>query len=473
MTAVMNRMTIMIAFIIWCLLQSSINCSPTPTTTKAVSDIPRETLDAFKSAIINQIEEEFKHVEDEDIEDINEAIKDIRRKKHRKYNNHGPNHENNKDDDTPPSNTVVTTIFIVATETPTTIYSGNGGNAAKQQGNSQHRPADDPNSPSASHNQTEAELTQQMLRDQSAYHKLVTALSIVGGIAAISLITAGLVYTRIRIRRKKKCFDLEKADSMSSAPPSPPPHSPPTPPSHQHRVSSHSGRFSFTTFDDGNSTIIGQQQQQQNPFADSNSMHPYKSNLDSQSNELLPPLLPVHLEARSYITYRQNQTLSMLSQTTATVLPSAPTAKELLDTQRADNPFTDDDYESTSSEAQQQQRRLTTASTRNTQDEMSVQTESHHRLTLLQQQALQKSESSFSSLPPPPAYTPSAAPSAPPLYALPIITTTTFEEQQPREEADSMLRRHSVSSCSMASSSSRPLFLRRGSGSRAHIASLV
>jgi hypothetical protein len=489
MAAIMSRMTIVIAFItIWCLLQSSIYCSPTPTTdaVAAVSDLPRETLDTFKNAIIDQVEERFKHVENKDIEDIDQAIKDLRGKKkineekHRKYSEHDPQHGNGRSDDLPPSNTIVTTIFIVSTETPTTIYSGNGGNAAKQQGSPQKQhQIGDPNSVSAPNNQTEAAIADQMLRDQSAYHKLVTALSIVGGFAAISLITAGLIYTRIRIRRRKRSLDLEKADSTSSF--SSPP-SPPTPP-HQHlsRPPLSNERLSSVTFDDGNSTIIGYNQHQ-NPFADSNSMHPYKSNPDLQSNNLLPPLLPVHLESRSYITYRQNQTLSTLSQTTATAVPSAPTAKEI-GVFRVENPFIDDDYESTSEEEynyNQQRHRLypPIASTRNDLPRENERT-THitptqtHRSTLLQQQALQKSESSFSSLPPPPAYTPRAAPSAPPLYALPITTTTIEEQQQQCGEEDTTLRRHSISSCSIASSSSRPLFLRRGSGSRAHVTSIV
>lgn len=480
-------MTVMIAFAIWCLLQSTVYCFPTPTaatakSVQAVPDIPRETLDAFKNTIIGQLEE-LKYADDKDIKSIDQAIKDLLRKKeidekkHRKYSEHHSMHKNGKGNGIPPSNTVVTTIFVVATETPANIYSGNGGKAAKQQGSSQHHQVDDPNSASStSTNQTEAKITEQMLQDQSAYHKLVTALSVVGGVVAISLVAAGFIYTRIRIRRKKSLCDLEKASSRSASPPPMPPHRHrPRSPSLQER------RLSSITFDDGNRTVIGYSQQQ-NPFADSNSIHPFKSDPDLQSNDLLSPLHPAHLESRSYISYRQNQTLSMLSQTTATASPSAPTAKEL-GTLRDESPLIGGEYESTSEEENYHQEHQVYPSIATTRIGHEPGQESRrishttflqaepHRPTLQQQQALQKSESSFSSLPPPPAYTPSAVPSAPPLYALPTITTN-FEEEQQHGEEDT-LRRHSISSCSILSSSSRFLLLRRGSGSQAHISTTM
>jgi hypothetical protein len=200
--------------------------------------------------------------------------------------------------------------------------------------------------------------------------------------------------------------------------------------------------------DDGDSTIIDFNQ---NPFLDPSVTLVGNKNEPVFENRATilpnaPPTLPTHL----YPDYRQNRTLSMISQTAGATVPSAPTAKEL-DATKYENPF-EDEYGTNQGYDENEIHASPTSSP-------------IARATSPPQLLSQSSQQSYSSsdLPPPPAYTPSATPSAPPLYALPTSRSLT-------EPQDDSLRRHSISSCSIASSS-RPLSLRRGSGSLAHISS--
>ncbi|GAN09756.1 hypothetical protein MAM1_0289d09288 [Mucor ambiguus] len=471
---------------------------------------------------------QYKHHESSNSDDDNNDDKEGGDKKPSSHNNSKDDADNSSSKAgtaTTPTNTVVTTIIVVSTETPKTIYTGSGSSSdsAKQKSDtSKNHQVSDPNDGSSSKSDNgstgssssdDSQIshdTAVMLRDQLAYRKLVTALSIVGGIAGIALITGGLVFTRMRMRkRKRKQEDLEVATTNNDednnrglqSPPSPPP---PTPPHSTSSYPQYNARFS----NDGGDTVIGFSQ---DPFSDPADLSNSKNMIQSLDQRMslqptAPPSLPVNLEPpRRYTDYRQNQTLSMLSQTTATALPSAPSAKEL-DALHYDNPFDDEGFDITEENEDELQRlgqphhrhhpsvaiSITASSIVTDQDALlpslslsshltnaggssssSLTTTSSRPSYLQRQQDLQKSQESFSSsanLPPPPAYTPSAPPSAPPLYALPTSRLALEAErqqlQQQQEEEGS--RRHSISSCSMTSIS-RPLSLRRGSGSLALI----
>lgn len=486
MTAKLNCLSIIALIIAHFIFINNVSCLPEikavvePTKTNTILN---NGLENFLPDISEEKHSRFANYKDDFDDNDNDDRKDREKKKYlrkdksdRKYSKHNNSSENddnsssNYDDDknskdnnkdkndekSKPSNTVVTTIIIVATETPTTIYSGTV-NPAKQKGTGdQSSQVHDPNSSNKGNDgngPSETELTEQLYHDQSAYRKLVLALSIVGGLAGIALVTGLLIFTRMRIRKRKRKqeeLDLELADSSNTSPPPSPPthHTPPAPPP--------KARYS-TMSDDGDSTVIDFSQ---NPFMDpsttlvNNKNHsPYEGRASMLPNT--PPALPAHLETSPYSSYRQNRTLSMISQTAGATLPSAPTAKELDAALKYENPFEDEYGSSQRYEYVEESENEIQASPLASP---SIIASSPPRLLS------QTSQGSYSSsdLPPPPAYTPNVTPSAPPLYALP--TNGTLNE--PRD--DDSIRRHSISNCSIASST-RPLSLRRGSGSLAHI----
>lgn len=341
------------------------------------------------------------------------------------------------------SSTIVTTIIVVTTETPTNIYTGNV-NPAQQKGSSDTNPATTNNDrPSPS------EAAKKLSEGLNAYRRLVLALSIVGGIAGIALIAGAFIFTRMsRKRKRKQALDLESAHSNISTP-----SSPKLPPTAHCRTSS-------IRSEDGEMTIIDFNQ---DPFQDPLNTPPYyKTSTSSQNGfNMSPSELPAHLESNQY-SYRQNQTLSMLSQTTSAALPSAPTAKEL-DSIKYENPF-EEEYGGEHSH-QQSDRIVVNEVIPLHNSPMS--SPSIKSIPSPQQVPSSQSTERFSpDLLPPPAYTLCATPSAPPLYALPN-NRRTLEPQRYEEDSS---RRHSISSCSVTSST-RPLSLRRGSGSLAHISS--
>lgn len=341
-------------------------------------------------------------------------------------NNDGPDggqrEYNHSRTDTTPSSTIVTTIIVVTTETPT-IYTGSV-NPGLQKGNGD-------NDPVATYSSQPSPIVDKLLAGSNAYKRLVMALSIVGGIAGIALIAGAFIFTRMRGRKRKRkqALDLESAHSDISATPS----SPKSPPPAHCRTSS-------IKSEDGEMTIIDFNQ---NPFQDpSNSLPYYKDNSMSQNEfNMSPPQPSSHPESSQY-NCRQNQTLSMLSQTTSATLPSAPTAKEL-DSINYENPFDDQ------------------------RSDLIVRDEALnlHNTPMSSPSIPSQGTRGFSpDLPPPPAYTLRAVPSAPPLYALPNDRKT-LDSQHDEDPS----RRHSISNCSMTSI--RPLSLRRGSGSHAYISS--
>ncbi|KAI8047428.1 uncharacterized protein B0P05DRAFT_362425 [Gilbertella persicaria] len=486
--ALKNRKTlILIAFS--CLYICNTHSAPTPMTSNAVMDSfsppptafslppplpPSPSLSDNYRNMVTDSKEDRKAEKKQEEEEEKEKHKQYQSNKNMKYdgddsrNSHTFGHTDSADDNNSynhdhkdssatsptvnePSNTVVTTIIVVATETPTTIYSGSTYNPAKQQGQSSEtsQGVNDPNSPGNSNTiGSNNNKNDQILKDLSAYHKLVTGLSIVGGIAGIVLVTAGLIYGRKQYRKRKQ-FDEEKQvqhDDRFIPPPSSP--SAPTSFNHQPLTPPAIARLSSMS-DDGDMTVIDFNQ---NSFADpimlKNHRQPSTSNLS-----FAPPHLPAHLASR-YNTYRQNQTLSMTSQT----MPSAPNAKEL-DGLRYNDPF-QDMYRANDIMQQDDIQHLGDPSSSSSPSH-------HHHLQATQHYHHHKSESfSLSTdLPPPPAYTPSASPSAPPLYALPPT-----EEQHYSSQGfeDMSLRRHSISNCSITSN--RPISLRRGSGSLTRIA---
>ncbi|KAG2197343.1 hypothetical protein INT47_012773 [Mucor saturninus] len=346
--------------------------------------------------------------------------------------------------DSTPSSTIVTTIIVVTTETPT-IYTGNVA-PAQQQGSGETDPVttDNNNKPSPS----ETAFVDKLIKGRDAYHRLVLALSIVGGIAGIALIAGAFIFTRMRSRKRKRkqTLDLEGAhDTLSSSDSSPKP----PPPAHC--------RTSSIRSEDGEMTIIDFSQ---DPFQDpSHTLPYYKNNSSSQNGFNMSPSEPPLNSNTPQYNGRQNQTLSMLSQTTSATLPSAPTAKEL-DSPNYENPFEDQpaDVISPIASMPSHESDISPRGVKNIPSSPSL-------LRPIQRVSLQNQAEFPPDLPPPPAYTPSAAPSAPPLYALP----TNGRTLDPQHEEDHS-RRHSISSFSMASSI-RPISLRRGSGSHAYISS--
>lgn len=371
---------------------------------------------------------------------------------HAKDNDHekkdDKNDKNLNNDDSHPSNTIVTTIIIVATEAPTNIYTGNA-NPANQKGSDNR--IDDPNSDTPEDEiPLETEIVEQLIQGRNAYHQLVLALSIVGGIGGIALLVGTFILVRMRIRKRKRKEDLEMAQTTTSPPSSP------TPSSHSHQPgfspSLPNVHSASLLSESGNTTVLNDN----NPFMD-----PINPEINQKSENICnvlpsaPPTLPIHSEPSRYCNYRQNQTLSMVSQTTSSVSPSAPSAKEINSTPKSENPF-EDEYDS-------EQIPLNREEVGVTDQRLPISSQS---IPSSQHISLSRSIDSFSSdLLPPPAYTP-CAPSAPPLYALP----TNIRGALPSQLDEDPLRRHSISSCSVTSSI-RPLSLRRGSGSLAHILS--
>lgn len=487
MTAKLNH-SFMRTLVITLLLVNSVLCLPqiratttTPTTTDVIA--PTAVFEHSAPDVFDKDHSKFNDIknnedEDEHKKSFREKKKEMRKdefdnKDGRSYNRHENSVDGDSDSDDKKkhkptsSNTVVTTIIIVATETPSSIYSGTT-NPAKQKGtgDSSHQVSDPNASNEGSNNDedSEAALTEQLYKDQSSYHKLVLALSIVGSIAGVALLAGLLIFARMKIRkRKRKQADLEKADleeadsSDDNTPNSPP--SPPSPPSHSSSpVPPPKPRYS-SVLDDGDSTVI---EFGQNPFMDpSTTLAGDKDNENCNTVAAIPnapPQLPVHLDSRRYSDFRQNRTLSMISQTAGAIIPSAPSAKELGEVSKYENPF-EDEYDSG---------QLYTVLNNRNNDICDSQISSPAMRKSSPPQTSQTS--SFSPDLPPPAYTPNAtpnpAPSAPPLYALP--TSREFVASQQFEDDPS--RRHSISSCSMISTN-RPLSLRRGSGSVAHISS--
>ncbi|GAA5797073.1 hypothetical protein HPULCUR_002452 [Helicostylum pulchrum] len=368
-------------------------------------------------------------------------------------------HESKDNDHSKPSNTVVTTIIIVSTEVPTSIYTGNN-NPAKQKGTGDQ--INDPNSNTRKGEMpSETEIVDELIKGRNAYHQLVLALSIVGGIAGIALLTGTFIFFRMRIRKRKRKEDLEMAQSSSPSPPSSPLLTFPSP-THQprSRPPSLNPDSSRAMSEDDNMTVLNIDS---DPFMDPpttptnlklNQMFMNRSSLLPSA----PPTTPTRLEPDGYIDYRQNQTLSMLSQTTSTAAPSAPSAKEFNAIPKHENPF-EDEY---GSDHLDQQPSITRENIRIREYHTPIPSQ---RIPPSQRVSLSQSTDSFSSDLPPPAYTP-CAPSAPPLYALP----TNIRSIEPLQHEEDSSRRHSISSCSVISSI-RPLSLRRGSGSLAHISS--
>ncbi|KAG2231767.1 hypothetical protein BDF21DRAFT_418557 [Thamnidium elegans] len=310
---------------------------------------------------------------------------------------------------------------------------------------------------------SETEIVDQLLKERNAYHQLVLALSIVGGIAGIALLTGTFIFVRMRIRKRKRKEDLEMAQSSSPSSPSPPSSPSLTFPSPTHqprsRPPSLNDGSSRAMSEDGDMTVLNFDS---DPFMDppaTPTNHKVNQMLINRSS-VLPsaPTLPTHLEPHGYINYRQNQTLSMLSQTTSAAAPSAPPAKELYTIPKHENPF-EDEY---CCDHLDQQPSITGENIGIREHHTPIPSQS---IPPSQRIPLTQSTDSFSSDLPPPAYTP-CAPSAPPLYALPA----NIRPIEPLQHEEDSSRRHSISSCSVISSI-RPLSLRRGSGSLAHISS--
>lgn len=542
MTSTINRTTVLMLIITCLLLLCSSNIQCLEQTPNAVTTAWTSTSTIIQSAPTDVIRlyELDHHIKKEELEQEDEGGKrdggrppytqqgykdndDDKDRSSRKYSKHdvkqGDYDRDDDDGDKPhpttskTSDTIVTTIIIVATETPTPIYSGTTNNPAKQKGSSSNggSQVNDPNSPSSSNSgnspsgsqqngPAETQIAQQLYKDQSAYRRLVLALSIVGSFAGVALFVGGFVYGRKRTRRKqrKQALDLEKANSAADPPSSPSSSAsfPSPPPPVHHRSSSsstsssvtpprHIVRFSSMS-EDGDATVIDFSQ---NPFSD-----PVEAKLNNNSSRLLlqervnmsptaPPSLPTHSEPYAD-NYRQNHTLSMISQTTATALPSAPSAKELdAMTTRYENPFEEvygkpilsghrrQHSDVSEEEAAADNRGCIEINNIHSYHHYlspNVSTSSSHhpqQRHMLSQTTQRSFSSSTTDLPPPPAYTPSAAPSAPPLYALPNHLHQP-QQQQPSEQ-DSLIttsRRHSIDSI-VSLNNSRPLSLRRGSGS--------
>lgn len=357
----------------------------------------------------------------------------------------------------PATNTVVTTIVVIATESPTTIYSNTDSNPSKQKGDtSSNNQIDDPNSSSSTGSSASETPNSGSLRaseGRSNYRKLVLALSIVGSVAGVVIAAGIFVLTRHIRRRKQKAQymkDEESGDNNNNST-----NFSSISPSHQITPPPNARLYPLPN----NDTTLVAHQNNENPFSDP--ANPAYLNFDSSPSAPLPAALAGDLDLRSYTEYRQNRTLSMFSQTTAAVAPSAPTVKELA-VMNYENPF-EEEY--------------------GTHENITMDQNSHQHDSLLAGHPVLETTSNIHSpqtsrsilqqhhnfhpfnFPPPPAYTPNAiptvAPTAPPLYALPS-TETSYEQASSR--------RHSISSCSDIQLT-RPLSVRRGSGTITYITS--
>jgi hypothetical protein len=393
-------------------------------------------------------------------------------------------HKTKSDSDA--SNTVITTIIVIATETPTPtqIYTGTNQSPANQKGESggssdssdSSNSSNDSSGDATDPNATTA--TDQENKGRSNYRKMELALSIVGSVGGTVLLAGLFVFTRRQINKKKsaaqKSSDLELGNSPSVPPMA-------TAPSFS-GGSSNQGIIVPHNQGNNDSVVIDFD----NPFSDPVT---YKSSSQMTASPITP-VAPVHLAPGSYINFRQNQTLSMLSQTTAAI-PSAPTAKEIAANEN-ENPF---ELEATPQYYAQQMsyRHETPHSVAHSVSQNSFENnrlenglpynmvrhlppptrtnKSHHHLPRSTSSPTESSDD-LSELPPP-AYTPSAIPntipnaipSAPPLYALPNIS----QQDESRRFSALSSRRHSISS--VTSNDVRPVPLRRGSGSIAHVSS--
>lgn len=337
----------------------------------------------------------------------------------------------------PTENTIVTTVVIISTETPTSIYSVSGTNPSKQKGSqSSNHQISDPNSDTTSSSDGQ-EASSTPSANKPTHHKLVIALSVVGGVAGIALITTLFLVTRMQLNKRKKRQQKQSDEEAGH-----PNNDPPTNFSNNRSITPPpTARLFAASIDDSNNL-----QMTRNPFSDPT------DDIDNSILPSAPPPAALTMQFDPYADYRRPRPLSLISQTTAE--PSAPTAKELDAMYK--NPFEDDLTEDDNYYP--------------TPSAPSPLMENPSPQLLTRQQRIRPqnnynpSQSNYSSseLPPPPAYTPSVAPSAPPLYALPTSSVVALDHES------SSSRRHSISSFSMISTT-RPLSLRRGSGTVAYI----
>ncbi|KAI9031042.1 hypothetical protein CLU79DRAFT_732656 [Phycomyces nitens] len=122
--------------------------------------------------------------------------------------------------DTNGKTVIVTTIIIVSNPDPDQVFRamGDGDNKSKQTNQDTSTMAD-PNNSDQTENQTEEELEDSYRRKKNEVRRMVTIASLVGGLGGVAVVTATIILTRVRIRRRRemaaKNIHADDSDSES------------------------------------------------------------------------------------------------------------------------------------------------------------------------------------------------------------------------------------------------------------------
>jgi hypothetical protein len=283
------------------------------------------------------------------------------------------------------SHTIVTTVVVTTIESPTTIYTGEN-QPAKQQGDTEGSTQTmDPNS-TTNQSPSSSNSSDRTPNDgRKAYRKLQLALSIVGSITGTILIVGIFLYTRKKIRNKRKKTE-EITRSINSTPQGPIfPHC-----NHRSSMPTECRPYSFR--DD--STVVDFSA---NPFSDMNKINVSQAGQITLTRTTSEPCLSS--------TYKINQT-SFMPPLTSTIQPSAPPAEEI-----DINPFEDPNHFVPHCGHRSTPTQVRVSDLKDFHDEIDLGLPfPSHEL-------------------PPPAYTLNITPTAPPLYALPGSSTSASNQQ--------------------------------------------
>ncbi|KAF7724158.1 hypothetical protein EC973_001283 [Apophysomyces ossiformis] len=105
---------------------------------------------------------------------------------------------------------IVTTVIIASGPDPNKVYHDMGSGAKQQQ---QGTPIDDPNKSSE-----DSSLEEQLREDQAALRRMVTILSLVGGLGVVAIVATIVIFARMRIRKRKQAErDLEDLHAEEDA----------------------------------------------------------------------------------------------------------------------------------------------------------------------------------------------------------------------------------------------------------------
>ncbi|KAG0173307.1 hypothetical protein DFQ28_006020 [Apophysomyces sp. BC1034] len=112
-----------------------------------------------------------------------------------KPDNAKPTHANATTTDKDGRTIIVTTVIIASGPDPNKVYHDMGSGARQQQ----QTPIDDPNKSSE-----DSSLEAQLREDQAALRRMVTILSLVGGLGVVAIVATIVIFARMRIRKRKQ-----------------------------------------------------------------------------------------------------------------------------------------------------------------------------------------------------------------------------------------------------------------------------